>query len=438
MSNYKRAFVSDSSGPYWGHVPKDDTIKQITQGDKLLELAWTPQTVGNVAHVEVCVRMRRRNDDPQFPVLEHNRFFAGLFKTGETNCLGCGEITTYQSDEPYVCEFSADVPITTLDPITFQVRGAMQEPGVNPVAAPYGFNSYGSGNRKHGGKMESYIEVDERTVSGSAPPSPPVATDDSTTATKNTAKQITAASLLANDSGAGSITAVSNAVNCAVVLNGANVDFTPATDFLGAATFDYTVTNAAGADVGTVTVTVSEAPSEPAWTTLVAGDWQGDPASATLGSGTVTLNAADKNIRTADSLIAASEDFDFEATVGAIGTIKAFVGFCDNGTATGVQQPTYTNAALYGRNAGTGVIGWCNDSDALEGAAKAAGWMASKTIRLSRRGSTVYGLIDGVLDRTFSIAASAAGKFFLGNGGGTAGAAFTGLRYRKGAGLPAI
>ena len=431
MNNYARFAVSASSGPYLGTVPKDNSIKQITQGDQLMLMpAWAPLVVGNVAHVNVLVRMRRH--EAIAGALEFWRFFAGLFMDGVPDCLGCGEITTYQHDEPYVCGFSAIVPIASLAPIVFQVRGAMQE-ATGPTPA-YGFNSYGPGNQKHGGKMESFIEVYETALAGVAPP---VATDDATTATKNTAKQITTASLLANDSGAGSITTVGNPVNCAVVLNGANVDFTPATDFLGAATFDYTVTNSAGSDTGTVTVTVSEAPSEPAWTTLVANDWQGDTASATLGSGTATLNAADKNVRTADSLIAASEDFDFEATVGAIGAIKAFIGFCDNGTATGGQQPTFTNAVLYARNAG-GIIGWCSDSDALEGAAKAEGWMASKTIRLSRRGSTVYGLIDGVLDRTFSIAASGAGKFFLGNGGGASGAAFTGLRYRKGAGLPAI
>src|SRR3990167_8037358 len=111
MMNYKRFAVSAASGPYFGTVPKDNTIKQITQGDELISGVWAPQTVGNVAHVEVLVRMRRREENGG-NVLDHWRFFAGLFKAGTPDCLGCGEITTYQHDEPYVCHFSVDVPIT--------------------------------------------------------------------------------------------------------------------------------------------------------------------------------------------------------------------------------------------------------------------------------------------------------------------------------------
>ena len=87
----------------------------------------------------------------------------------------------------------------------------------------------------------------------------PAAISDSASTSEDTAVTVLASTLLANDSDIDgdtlSISGVSNAVNGAVALNGdGNVVFTPAADFNGAATFDYTVSDGNG---GTATQTVS-------------------------------------------------------------------------------------------------------------------------------------------------------------------------------------
>ena len=87
----------------------------------------------------------------------------------------------------------------------------------------------------------------------------PNTSGDSASTSEDTAVTVLASTLLANDSDIDgdtlSISGVSNAVNGAVALNGdGNVVFTPAADFNGAATFDYTVSDGNG---GTATQTVS-------------------------------------------------------------------------------------------------------------------------------------------------------------------------------------
>ena len=80
---------------------------------------------------------------------------------------------------------------------------------------------------------------------------PPVATDDplSSVLEDSGLRTISIATMLSNDSKGPSnesaqtlsITGVSNAVGGSVVINGANVEFTPTANFNGAASFDYTV-----------------------------------------------------------------------------------------------------------------------------------------------------------------------------------------------------
>ncbi len=90
----------------------------------------------------------------------------------------------------------------------------------------------------------------------------PVAGDDSASANKNTPLTLLATNLLANDtdvdSSTLSITAVSNAVNGSVTLNGSgNVVFTPTAGFTGNGSFNYTLSDGnGGTDVATVTVAV--------------------------------------------------------------------------------------------------------------------------------------------------------------------------------------
>lgn len=99
------------------------------------------------------------------------------------------------------------------------------------------------------------------TVTVSGENDAPFALNDSATTNEDTAVTLTAASLLANDNDADgqtlTVTAVSNATNGTVVLNGTDITFTPAANFSGAATFDYTVSDGTLTDTGVVTVTVT-------------------------------------------------------------------------------------------------------------------------------------------------------------------------------------
>jgi hypothetical protein len=182
----------------------------------------------------------------------------------------------------------------------------------------------------------------------------------------------------------------------------------------------------------------SAADGVPAYITLAASDWQGDTGSATLGDGTAILTAGDKNIRTDDALIPEGVDFDFEAAFGVTGGSSQFMGVADNGTGTGAQQPSSTNPIFYARN-GSSNQGWTNNNTAIE-AAKSDGWFGNSVIGFSRRGATIYGMIDGSLDRTFTGATtSKAIKFWFGSSGtGAWNVGATNIRYRRGGGLPDI
>ena len=90
----------------------------------------------------------------------------------------------------------------------------------------------------------------------------PVAVDDTRSTAQNTALTVTSAALVSNDTDAESntltVTAVSNAVNGVVTLVSGTVTFTPTTNFTGAASFDYTVSDGnGGTDVGRVNINVT-------------------------------------------------------------------------------------------------------------------------------------------------------------------------------------
>lgn len=96
----------------------------------------------------------------------------------------------------------------------------------------------------------------------------PVATNDIATTDQNTPVTISEVTLLANDSDIDgnslSITAVSNPTNGSVVLNTeqGNIVFTPAFDFSGAASFNYTVSDGnGGTNTAAVAVTVNQTSS---------------------------------------------------------------------------------------------------------------------------------------------------------------------------------
>ena len=98
--------------------------------------------------------------------------------------------------------------------------------------------------------------------------SPPVASNDAATTIANRSVTL---DVIANDSSSGgslvrpSLSIVTAPAHGAVAIDGGNqsVTFTPATDYVGADTFQYTVEDNLGAasNVATVTVTITAAPS---------------------------------------------------------------------------------------------------------------------------------------------------------------------------------
>jgi VCBS repeat-containing protein len=128
----------------------------------------------------------------------------------------------------------------------------------------------------------------------------PKAVDDTATTDEDTPVTVPAADLLANDSAGPadesgqqlSIEEVSNSQNGQAVLNAdGSITFTPAQDFYGPASFDYTVSDAnGGTDTASVNLTVTPV-DDPPTVTLASG---GSCSTSTTGvSGTMNLSLAD-------------------------------------------------------------------------------------------------------------------------------------------------
>ncbi len=124
-------------------------------------------------------------------------------------------------------------------------------------------------NDGNGGTSSVSVSVQVQTVND-----PPVAVADSATVTEDTPATILASALLANDTDPENdtltVASVANAVNgtASLDVNG-DVLFTPATNFAGTASFDYTADDGnGGTNVATVTVTVTSVNDAP----VAAGD----------------------------------------------------------------------------------------------------------------------------------------------------------------------
>jgi cysteine-rich repeat protein len=171
------------------------------------------------------------------------------------------------------------------------------------------------------------------TVNVTAVDDPPVATDDVAATVEDTALPLTAAALVANDTdpegGALSITAVGNATHGTVALVGTTVTFTPAVDYSGSASFDYTVSDGVGTDTGTVTITVTAAPDAPVAVDDVAAATEDQPA--TLVAATLAANDTDAD---GDAL-----------TVTAVGVPSGGAVALVGGTITFTPAPNLTGTA---------------------------------------------------------------------------------------------
>ena len=166
---------------------------------------------------------------------------------------------------------------------------------------------------------------------------PPVAVDDTATTVEDTPVTITAAALLANDSDpegdALSLVSVGNAINGTVALDlSGDVVFTPAADFNGTASFDYTVSDGNTASTASVAVTVNAVNDAP-----VAGD---DSLSAEKNT-PITIAAA--------GLLANDSDVDGDALAitGVAGALNATATLDANGDIQFTPDPDFVGPASF-------------------------------------------------------------------------------------------
>jgi len=165
-----------------------------------------------------------------------------------------------------------DVPITVTvpaadedgDPVTLTVgtaaHGTVTASGLEltytPAANFYGEDVVSVTASAGGQSVSAEVRITVTPVNDA-----PVAVDDAQTTAEDTALAVAASTLTANDTDPEdstlTVTAVSDAVNGSVALADGIVTFTPAADFNGTASFDYTVSDGELTDTGTVTVTVT-------------------------------------------------------------------------------------------------------------------------------------------------------------------------------------
>jgi N,N-dimethylformamidase beta subunit-like protein/uncharacterized protein DUF4082/Big-like domain-containing protein len=163
---------------------------------------------------------------------------------------------------------------------------------VGPLTAPAGANgvyTYGAGVVFPSSSFlgTNYFVDVVFNPGGTGGSQPPVAKDDSVTATQNTALPIAASTLLANDTDPRGLTlsvfSVTSGTHGTVTWNAAakTVTFTPTTDFTGVASFTYIIKNSAGLSSAPATVAVSVNAPGGTTTTLFSAD---------STPGTITVN----------------------------------------------------------------------------------------------------------------------------------------------------
>jgi hypothetical protein len=166
----------------------------------------------------------------------------------------------------------------------------------------------------------------------------PVAVDDSAAAAEDTAATITAAALVANDTDVDgdplTISAVGAAVNGTVALAGTDITFTPAADFVGDATFEYTVSDGTATDTAVVTVAVGGANDPPVAVDDIATT--AEDTAATLTAATLLANDTDAEGQTL-SLTAVSG-----ATNGTVALAGGTVTFTPAANFAGTAGFDYT------------------------------------------------------------------------------------------------
>jgi hypothetical protein len=206
----------------------------------------------------------------------------------------------------------------------------------------------------HGGTDTATVNVDVE------PNTPPVANDDSLTAVEDTPKTYLASDLLGNDTDADGdtlhISAVSNAQHGNVVLNGnGTVTFTPAADYNGPASFDYTVSDGLDTDTGTASVAVSavnDAPTASVSATLAATEQQ----TTNLKN---TMSVADVDAASGNVTATVSVDYGLlNASAGTSGVVLS-----GSGTATVTISGTLAQINDFLSTNGTSSFGYVPNTD---------------------------------------------------------------------------
>jgi len=250
----------------------------------------------------------------------------------EDNNVTIALTTLLANDSPGPNESHQTLTVTGVAAIT-QNAGTVQIVGQNVVYTPAAdFN---------GPFLFTYTAIDDGfpaksgtatvTVNMAAVNDPPVVVNDTVRAFKNNALRIPLAQILENDSPGPdnesdqilTVISVQSAVNGTVELDAANgvIIFTPDTDFIGTASFQYTVQDNGGGNTdtssGMVTVNVEEfQPSIVAGKVWVDENQNGiiDPSERTLGGVEVTLSGSSLGqqvpARTVVTLADGSYDFE--------------------------------------------------------------------------------------------------------------------------------
>ncbi|MEA3037624.1 MAG: hypothetical protein QOE79_137, partial [Sphingomonadales bacterium] len=206
----------------------------------------------------------------------------------------------------------------------------------------------------HGGTDTATVNVDVE------PNTPPVANDDSLTAVEDTPKTYLASDLIGNDTDADGdplhISAVSNAQHGNVVLNGdGTVTFTPAADYNGPASFDYTVSDGLDTDTATASVSVSavnDAPTAAVSATLAATEQQ----TTDLKN---TMSVADVDAASGNVTATVSVDYGLlNASAGTSGVVLS-----GSGTATVTISGTLAQINDFLSTNGTSSFGYVPNTD---------------------------------------------------------------------------
>jgi hypothetical protein len=206
----------------------------------------------------------------------------------------------------------------------------------------------------HGGVDTATVNVDVE------PNTPPVANDDSVNAVEDTPTTYQASDLIGNDTDADGdplhISAVSNAQHGNVVLNGdGSVTFTPAADYNGPASFDYTLSDGIDTDTATVSVAVSavnDAPTAAVSATLAATEQQTTDLKNTMS--VADVDAASGNVT-------ATVSVDYGILNAAAGT--SGVVLSGSGTATVTISGTIAQINDFLSTNGTSSFGYVPNTD---------------------------------------------------------------------------